>query len=169
MASLGQTFDANNVEPAQIMEAIPPGEYVVQIVGSEMKATRSGEGQFLALDLQVIDGPFANRHLWDNLNLINNNTQTVEIAQRTLSAICHAVGKLTVNDSEELHMKPMIAVVGVIPAGPDKKGYVREKPSNKISGYKAMNGTTKPANTGTPPRTAAAPAKPATPPWRRTA
>ena len=45
----------------------------------------------------------------------NPNPLTVEIAQRTLSAICHAVGKLKVSDSPELHLIPMWVQVRVRP------------------------------------------------------
>jgi hypothetical protein len=44
----------------------------------------------------------------------------VEIAQRTLSAICHATGKMQVTDSEQLHLIPMLADVTV---QPPKNGY----------------------------------------------
>ncbi|MFU8779278.1 MAG: PHP domain-containing protein, partial [Roseovarius sp.] len=45
---------------------------------------------------------------------------TVEIAQRTLSAICHATDKMQVNDSEELHLIPMAIQVKI---KPPKNGY----------------------------------------------
>ena len=45
---------------------------------------------------------------------------TVEIAQRTLSAICHATGLMQVDDSEQLHLIPLIADVKV---QPPKNGY----------------------------------------------
>ena len=50
----------------------------------------------------------------------------MEIAQRTLSAICHATGRMQVQDSEELHLIPMIADVTV---KPPKNGYGE---SNKV-------------------------------------
>lgn len=176
MAFLGQTFDASAVEPSAPRELLPPGEYLVQIVQSEMKATRAGTGQMLALEMDIIDGPHSGRKLWDNLNLVNPNPQAVEIAQRTLSAICHAVGQMQVIDSEQLHFKPMLAVVEVIPAGTDKKGYTREKPENKVKGYKAASGQAParaagPQQRPAPQQQAPAAAKPAgsAPPWRRTA
>ena len=87
-------FDASSVEPAAPLEPLPPGKYVAQIVQSEMRATRAGNGQYLWLEMDVIEGPHQGRKIWDQLNLVNPNQQTVEIAQRALSAICHAVGEL---------------------------------------------------------------------------
>ena len=140
MASLGGTFDANNVEPAAPIEVLPPGKYLVQIIKSEMKETKAGNGQMLALEFDILDGPAKGRRLWDNLNLVNPNVQAQEIAQRTLSAICHAVGKLQVSDSDELHFKPMLATVTTIPEGTvEKNGFVHKRGKNEIAGYEASS------------------------------
>lgn len=189
MANLN--FDASSVEPAQPFEVLPPGKYEVQIVQSEMRATKSGDGQYLWLEMDILSGPYTGRKMWDQLNLRNKNQQTVEIAQRTLSAICHAVGKVLVSDSEELHFKPLLATVKTDPAGPDKYGVQRDA-RNRIAGYAAVDGMAQPRPTaarqpapqprpaptpqpqgapaGTVPGQAAARA-PATqgnvPPWRR--
>ncbi len=172
MADLGGIFDANIVEPSAPREILPPGDYVVQIVESEMADTKSGNGQMLKLTMDILDGPHVNRKLWDNLNLVNPNAQAVEIAQRTLSAICHATGQITVSNSEQLHFKPMVATVKVRPAGPDKSGTHREA-QNQIAGYKPANGATaRPAqatHTNAAPPPASKPPASAAPPWRRTA
>ena len=127
MAQLGGTFDASQVDPNQPHETLPPGEYRVQIIVSELRATKAGTGQYLFMELEILDGAMVGKKLFDRLNLINPNRQAEEIAQRTLSAICHAVGRMQVSDSEELHFKPLLAKVVV-----DKEGY------NQVKGYKAV-------------------------------
>ena len=102
MANLGMTFDATQVEPSAGFEVIPAGKYHVQIVNSEMRPTKAGNGEMLWLEMTIIDGPHANKRLFDRLNLVNPNQQAVEIAQRTLSAICHATGQMSVSDSEHV-------------------------------------------------------------------
>lgn len=171
MAALGQTFDANNVAPSAGSDVIPAGKYVAQIVNSEMRDTKSGDGRYLWMELAILDGPLANRRLFERLNLVNKNAQAVEISQSTLSAICRAVGKMTVSDSEMLHFQPMMVTVKVKPAGPDKQGVHREA-QNNIGGYEAVGGSTvqmthRPSST-TPPTSAAPASRPATstPPWR---
>jgi len=149
MANLGATFDAASVEPNAPLDPLPPGEYRVQILQSEMRATKAGTGQLLWLDMEVLEGPFQGRHIYDRLNLINPNPTAEEIAQRTLSAICHATGKLQVTDTEELHLQPLLARV-VLQAN----GY------NDVKGYKPVNGN-KPTNPTRPAPAAAAPAAPA--------
>src|SRR3954468_20230196 len=126
MANLGPTFDATNVEPAKPLEVLPPGKYPAQIVNSEMRITKDGMGQYLWLEIDVLEGPYQGRKLFDRLNLVNANRQAVDIAQSTLSAICHATGRMQVKDSEELHLIPSMADVQV---QPPKNGYGE---SNKV-------------------------------------
>ena len=166
MAQLGATFDATTVEPVKPFELLPPGKYVAQIVASELRPTKDGQGQLLWLELDVLEGALAGRKVFDRLNLVNSNPQTVEIAQRTLSAICHATGRLQVQDSEELHLIPML--VDVIIEGP-KKGYGE---SNKLrylklerAGHAAA--ARAPSPSAPPARPAATAAGFASAPWKR--
>jgi hypothetical protein len=139
-------------------------------VDSSMDPSKSG-GQFLKLHLQVIDGPHAGVTLFDRLNLINSNPKAVEIAQRTLSAICHAVGVLRPSNSEELHNRPMVARVAYLEGGtrPDGNGGFYG-PSNELKGYKPVSqqapvqaAQQQPAYQAPAPAAQAAPA--GTPPW----
>lgn len=108
MASLGETgFDARAVEPNEGFDIMPAGEYDAAIVASEVKQTTNGDGKYLKLELQILNGQYQNRKVWDNLNIWNPNAQAVQIAKGTLSAICRAVNVLTPNDSAELHNKPL--------------------------------------------------------------
>ncbi|WP_135470524.1 DUF669 domain-containing protein [Crenalkalicoccus roseus] len=162
MAYLGSTFDASGVEPSAPLEILPPGKYPAQIVKSEMRHTRAGDGQMLWLELEITEGPAKGRRLWDRLNLVNPNQKAVEIAQRTLSAICRAAGRLQVSDSEELHFRPMLVTVAVESDSRDMHLPPEERRrQNAIRGYAAL-----------PSAPAAVPAagKPsAPPPWRRSA
>lgn len=122
-------FDARTVEPNQGFDAIPAGDYPAVIIDSKMKPTKDGKGQYLELQLQILNGPFQNRKLFDRLNLVNASEKAVQIAKGTLSAICRAVNVLTPNDSAELHNKPLTVKVAV---GKDDKG----NPNNDVKGYK---------------------------------
>jgi uncharacterized protein DUF669 len=120
MAQFETAFDASSVDPATAYEVLPAGRYQVQIVESDLRVTKDGMGQYLWLMLDILDGEYQGRKVFDQLNLINRNPQTVEIAQRTLSAICHATGKMQVSDSEDLHLIPITISVTIDPA---KNGY----------------------------------------------
>ena len=174
MANLGATFDATTVEPNKPFEPLPPGRYPVQIVTSEMRPTKDGMGQYLWLEMDVLEGEFAGRKLFDRLNLVNSNPTTVEIAQRTLSAICHAIGRMQVQDSEELHLIPMIADVKVKPPkdGYDASNTMRYMPLEQGAPQPApaasspVQGTT--ARPAVPAAAAARPAAGTVAPWKRT-
>ena len=115
MASVGHTFDASSVEPSTGYDVLPPGKYLAQVVASEMRATKDGHGQYLYMEVDILEGQYAGRKLFDRLNLVNANPDAVQIAQRTLSSICRAVGKLQVSNSEQFHLIPLIADVRVRP------------------------------------------------------
>lgn len=139
-------FDASKVEPNDF-GTIPPGDYEACIINSEMKATKDGQGSYLNLEIQVINGQYQNRRLFDKLNLQNKNEQAVTIAKGTLSAICRAVNVLTPNDSAELHNKPMRITVGS-----RKNDYKNGEMENYIKSYKPRSGgsvapVTRPAQT----------------------
>ncbi len=116
MASFGHTFDASQVEPNTGFDVLPPGKYLAQSVSSEMRPTKDGMGQYLFLEIDILEGQYAGRKLFDRLNLSNPSANAVEIARRMLSALCRAVGKMQVDNSEQLHLLPFIADVRVRPS-----------------------------------------------------
>lgn len=152
MASLGSVFDATTVEPAKKFEPLPAGSYKCVIVKSEWKNTKNGKGRYVELTFEVLaPEEHKGRRVFDRLNLENQSTQAVEIAQRTLSAICHATGVMQPKDTAELHNIPLVLEIAVKERA-DKPGEY----SNEVAGYlsteAAMTGQ-KPA----PPQTNKAP------------
>lgn len=135
MADL-QGFNAETVEPQGSFDPIPAGWYTGMIVSSEMKQTKNGNGQYLQLRIDVIEGEHEGRVIFDRLNLINDNQTAVEIAQRQLSAICRAVGVMQPRDSADLHDKPLRVKLSIRPAG---NGY---DASNEVKAYEAVEGGT---------------------------
>lgn len=122
-------FDASKVKPTSF-EPLPAGWYTVVITESENKPTKAGTGSYLQLTLEVVDGEYKGRKLFERLNLENPNAQAVEIARGTLSAICHAVNVLTPRDSSELHNKPMQANVSL------RRRADNGEMTNEIKGYR---------------------------------
>jgi len=171
MANIGH-FDANEIDPYSRPAPVPADKYVVVIVGSEMKTTKDMTGSYLQLELDIQEGQFAGRKIIDRLNLNNSNQQAVEIAQRTLSQICHAVNVLSVNDSEQLHGRRMVADVRIEP------GRGQYGDNNRVFAYHPIDGSAPAGNVaqttaGPKPGNAAQPKAPAqkasTVPWRRAA
>ena len=158
-----QGFDANEIEPQGSFDPIPAGWYVGMIVASEMKPTKTGSGEYLQLRIDIIDGEYEGRVLFDRLNLRNSNQTAVDIAQRQLSAICRAVGVMQPQDSSDLHDRPLRVKVSIRPAGNGHDA------SNEIRGYSPIEGSEKqPAQAArTAPAAAAPAAKPSgRKPWQ---
>lgn len=153
-------FDANTVEPNDSFDPVPNGDYLCIITTSEMKPTKAGDGAYLELELEVVDGPYKGRKLWDRLNLNNANETAVRIAKGTLSAICRAVGVLQPTDSCELHDIPLVAKVAC------KRRDDTDEMTNVVKGYKKRDEVAKPA--ASTPALAGAASKSSTPPWKRT-
>jgi hypothetical protein len=100
-------FDARSVEPSAGFELMPAGDYTVRVVESEAKATNANDGSGkLELKLEIIEGQYAGRLLFYNLNLFNKNPQSSEIAYRQLSALCHVTGVFAIQNSQQLHGIP---------------------------------------------------------------
>jgi len=139
MAKLGYAHDTAVIAPGDVFEILPAGTYPVMIVESVMKPTKAGNGQYLELKMQVIDGMYKGRYIWDRLNVQNTSAKAQEIAQAKFSAICVAVGVTYTDDSEAVHNKPMLAIVKVQPEGPDSNGINRQA-QQEVAGYKALAG-----------------------------
>jgi hypothetical protein len=89
-------------------------------VHSELKRTKKSEemndqslGQMLKLEFVVLDGLHKGKRLWSQLNIVNANPKAVEIAQKELATICRALSLVCINDSIELHDKPMTISVAI--------------------------------------------------------
>ena len=144
-------FDARDVDPAVGFEPVPANKYLAVITASEMKQTKAGDGQYLELTFQIVEGEYKGRSLWARLNLDNPNTTAVQIARAELSAICRAIGVMTPKDSHELHDLPLVISVKL------KKREDNGEMTNEIKGYEK-----KEEATGQPQQASAD-----TPPWRR--
>ncbi len=148
-------FDATNIAPIQPMEPVPAGWYTAHMTASEMKPTSNGQGAYLETEFTILaPEQYKGRKLFDRMNLQNSNAVAVEIAYRTLSAICHAVGVIQVGDSSQLHHRPLQVRAALRPAQTAQES-ADGKPheaSNEVKGYKAVDGAA--------PGAAAAPAAP---------
>ncbi len=155
MADLNQDFNPNEVpEDDRSFEPLPAGDYMMQVIESDIKPTKTG-GDQLVLTLEVIEGPMSNRRVWDRMNIRNQSADAQRIAQRALADLCLAVGVASLRNSEDLHFKPF---VGRLTIKVDKKG--EYGPSNSVR-YKPRGGVAPAA----PQRPAAAPTtRAATPP-----
>ena len=157
-------FNAMAVEPQTSYEPMPADWYKCVITNTEEKPTKAQTGSYLQLDIEVIEGSFAGRKVFDRLNLNNPNSVAVEIAQRALSSICRAIDVPNPKNSSELLDKPLMVKVAVKPADGQYSA------SNEVKGYDAAGTAARFGTASGPveiPVAAAAANGSATPPWKR--
>lgn len=186
MAKLDVAFNARTVEPRTVFTTVPAGWYKVLIDEEPtMKPTKKPGGAYLAIRFSILEGQYANQKLFARLNLQNSSPEAREIAQRELSAICHATGVLDLVDTAQLQNIPILVKVKKRPGGTNEETGAEYEDSNEISGYKPITdaaalaaagatNTATPATAGvavpaasagfTPPPVAAAAAPAFTPP-----
>ena len=154
------SFNAAQYEPSTgAADVLETGVYSVQIVASEVKQPKSGNGYMLVLTLSCLDQHVAGRKLTARLNIHNPNPTAVEIAYRELSAISHVVGVLNWHDTQQLHGRPFKVSVEKVERN-DKPGSY----SNDIKAYMDYAGNPpsagSPAGAGNSPIPSAPPAAP---------
>jgi len=154
-------FDAAThvAPPAPSREPLPRGMYQVIVIESAIKPTLAGTGEYIELTLQVVDGEFAGRRVWDRLNVNNPNKTAEDIAKRQLQELCLAASVANLTETEQLHDIPVLAEIDL-----DRKDQSR----NRVMGYQAIGGSKPVASQAARPAPASPPnAKPAARPWER--
>jgi hypothetical protein len=147
--------------------SLPPGKYKGVITDSAVEPTKKGNSGMLVLEIQVIEGPLSGGKMVDRLNLFHPDAQTVEIANRQLSAYCHVLNVQVVSDTAQLHNIPFCFEVGwqkgnEPTAEKPEGGYVEIKALADINGNepgKARGPAAAPAAAPPPPPAAAPPAQ----------
>lgn len=172
------SFDTNTAPKSdRNFELLPLGWYTAQVTESEIVDLKSGQGQALKLTFEVLQEGYRNRKVWARLNIRHSGSPEAErIANEQLRALCESVGIVRMQDTVELHNKPVQIRVKV---REDKSG--QYEPSNEISAFKPVaGGAAAPmsaAMPGSAPRPSAPPAAAAanapaaggTPPWAKKA
>ena len=91
-------FDASSVEPAAEFSILPPFNYAVKIQSCEVKKTKNGNGHFVAIEMEIIDGSEAGRRVWDNINIENPSEQCQKMGRASFSALCRAFDMVNCTD-----------------------------------------------------------------------
>ena len=159
MANLGQAFNVNDMpEGDNNFEPIPAGWYSCSIGSAEIKDTKAGTGQYIAVRYNITGPSHEGRVIFGNLNIRNQNPKAQEIGLQQLGDIMRAIGLASVEDTDQLIGGQLEIKVKISPAN---NGY---EASNDVSGFKALKGGVAPMATTAP--TKAAPAAGA-PPWAK--
>ncbi len=174
-------FDTNTVEKRESnFDLLPAGWYTAQVTESDIVALKSGNGRAVKLTFEILQDGYRNRKVWAQLNVQHTNPQAEQIAQQQLRELCDSIGIVRMNDTVELHNKPVQIKVKV-----RKSDNPQYEDSNDITGFKPVGGSpvhgqaiaagmaqraaTPPANASVAPAAAAPAAGGSTPPWAKKA
>lgn len=114
-------FDATDVSPHDdAFEPMPIGWYHAAIIGSENhfgKKPKAGEMLKLTIEIDADEHPkFAGRQVFSYLCIHHQEKTPRKIAQRHLSAICHAIDQLAIDGPEDLLGARLMVRLKVRPA-----------------------------------------------------
>ncbi len=84
-------FDTNEVDDLDF-ELLPAGTYRFAVIDGDVKKTKAGTGQYVAIALQVLGGPHNDRRLFDNFNIENPNPQAQNIGRAQFKRFLAAFG-----------------------------------------------------------------------------
>lgn len=108
-------FNASEVAPwTQGAFNFPLGDYPFAITAAEVKAVKNKPNSgLLELTLTVTDGPYRGQTHITRFNLFNENETSRRIAHQQLSSVCHVIGRLHIQDTQQL-----IGGRGIVTIGP---------------------------------------------------
>lgn len=166
MAHLSETFDVNNLPQGNDnFDPLPPGWYEASITKADLKNTKDGAGQYIAIRYDIIGPTHQGRVVFGNLNIKNASAKAEEIGRGHLGDIMRAIGLSRVTDTDQL-IGGTLSIKLEIRAATDQ--YAAQ---NDVKGYRAINGSAPTFATSsisaTNPAPAAAAQARAAPPWMR--
>jgi hypothetical protein len=158
MAFLSQSFDVSDLpEPSKDFSPLPAGWYSATISGAEVKETKAGTGEYIAVKYSITGPTHEGRVIFGNLNIKNQNPKAEEIGRQQLGEIMRAIGLARVTDTDQL-------IGGNLVIKLDIKADEKYGDRNEVKGFKAVVG----AMSGMPTAAPAAPSgAKAAPPWAK--
>lgn len=156
MAFLDQTFSADDMPVSEkSYEPLPAGWYTASITAAELKNTKAGTGQYIAIRYDIIGPTHQGRIVFGNLNIRNPNATAEGIGRQQLGEIMRAIGIAKVQDTDELIGGQLSIKIAI-------KVSEQYGDQNEVRAFKAIAGSTPPA-----PAVKAAAGGKAAPPWQK--
>ena len=159
MAQLNEVFDVNSMPKSErSFEPLPAGWYNVTISGAELKQTKAGTGEYIAVRYDVAGPTHAGRVVFGNLNIKNPNPTAESIGRQQLGELMRAAGFAKVEDTDQL-------IGGRLQIKLDIRKSEQYGDSNDVKGFKSLaSGSAMPTVAAAAAQAPAASAK-AAPPW----
>ena len=103
MAQLNETFSVDALPVSdRNFEPLPAGWYTAVVNAAEIKNTKAGTGQYIAIRYDITGPTHQGRVVFGNLNIKNPNPKAEEIGRQQLGELMRAIGLSTVQDTDQL-------------------------------------------------------------------
>lgn len=135
MAEINFDVSEYEVSPRMTFDPIPKGDYQAIVTDSQLKTTKAGDGEYIELTMQIVDGEHSGRRHWERLNVVNKNDKTQSIARSHLNQLAQACNVPNMKNTTELHDVPFVLSLDL-----DR----REEGRNKVMGYSSLKAAAKP-------------------------
>jgi len=146
-------------------ELIPKGVYRAIVSKAEAKPTRDGLSQRLALELELLDAPYAGRKVWDGFTVTTkktdeNSLKSLQIGRGQVTRLCMALGMPNgFRHPDDLCHKMFEVAIKIEPAKGDYEAKNRvsdfklpESAAAQVAGKPGAKPAAKPAARATPPQ-----------------
>lgn len=156
MASFGQSFVAEDLpQSTGDFAPLPDGWYNVVINKADIKDTKDGSGQYVAVRYDVTGPSHQGRVVFGNLNIKNKSSAAEDIGRQQLGSLMRAIGLARVDDTDQL----IGGNLSIKLATRVQEGY---DPTNEIKGFKSLDGQQSSA-----PTSNSSTSTKAAPPWAK--
>jgi hypothetical protein len=155
MAQLNQPFVESELPKSERnFEPLPAGWYTATIGGAEVKATKAGTGEYIAIRYDITGPSHQGRVVFGNLNIKNANPTAEAIGYQQMGELMRAIGLARIDDTDQF-------IGGQLQVKLDVRKSEQYGDSNDVKGFKSLSGGAMPMAAAAAPKAAAK----ATPPW----
>lgn len=159
MASMNGLDNTASAPPRdRSFDPLPPNKYSAMVTNTVIKDNSQNTGKCLKVEWLITGPTHVGRKIFQNINVRHSNAQTEQIGQQELAELKEAVGITGVmNDSTELHNKPVTIKLKIRPARDKVEGKPelgQYEAENAVSYVRKLEGGAAAATGFTPPSAA---------------
>lgn len=155
MAFLGQSYNTDDLPQGNSFDPVPDGWYNATISKAEVRDTKAGDGNYIAVSYTITGPTHEGRVIWGNLNLRNKNPKAEEIGRQQLGDVMRSIGLAKVEDSDQL-------VGGQLSIKLKTTKSEQYGDKNEVSGWRAIAGSAPPSSAASSSATGSK-----APPWQK--
>ena len=141
-------------------QPLPAGWYSATINKAELKATKDGTGQYIAIRYDITGPTHQGRVVFGNVNIRNKSEKAEEIGRAQLGDIMRAIGLKQVSDTDQL-------IGGALQIKLDVKTDEQYGTRNEVKGFKAAGDSMPASAVPTFAKPAEAKSAGSAPPWAK--